>query len=54
MDGEYRKPWKREQAEIVAKAKARIKEYLAAGIPQGFDRFMAKLKDEQAQRDAAV
>ena len=46
MDGEYIKPWKREQAEIVARAKARVKEYIEAGIPQGFDRYVEKLKQD--------
>lgn len=46
MDGEYRKPWKRERAQIVASAKARIKEYIDAGIAQGFQRYMAKLDAE--------
>ena len=46
MDGEYRRAPKRERAQIIADAKARIKSYIEAGIPQGYKAFMAKLDAE--------
>lgn len=48
--GEYRPAPKRERAKIVADAKARIKSYIEAGIPQGYKAFMARLEAELAQR----
>jgi hypothetical protein len=50
MEGEYRKPWKREQAKVVADAKARIKSYIAAGFEQGYKRFFARLEHERVLR----
>ena len=50
MEGEYRKAGKREQAKIVADAKARIKRYIKAGIPQGYKRFMDRLEQERVLR----
>jgi hypothetical protein len=47
MEGEYRKPWKREQAKVVADAKTRIKNYIAAGFEQGYKRFFARLEHER-------
>lgn len=50
MEGEYRKCAKRERTETVAKAKARIKRYIAAGFEQGYKRFFARLKHERVVR----
>jgi hypothetical protein len=50
MEGEYRKPWKRERAKVVADAKARIKSYVAAGFEQGYKRFFARLEHERVLR----
>lgn len=50
MEGEYIRPGKREARETVARAKARIKEYIAAGIPQGYERYMQRLKAELAAK----
>lgn len=53
MEGEYRKAGKREQAEIVSNAKARIKQYISDGIPQGYKRYMDRLQAESAARPSA-
>lgn len=46
MDGEYRKGGKREGPKIAARAKIRIKEYIADGIAPGWERYQAKLSQE--------
>ncbi len=43
MDGEYRKVRKREKVEVVTRAKQRVKEYVAAGVEQGFGHYMERL-----------
>lgn len=53
MDGEYRKAGKRERAQVVAKAKARIKSYITAGIAQGYERFFDRLEYERVLRIVA-
>lgn len=51
MEGEYRKHGKKESAKHVASAKARIKSYIEAGIPQGYKAFMDRLEAEIAARN---
>jgi len=50
MEGEYRKVSKTQKAKVVADAKARIKEYIVAGIEQGYKRFFARLEHERVLR----
>jgi hypothetical protein len=50
MEGECRKASKREQAKVIADAKARIKKYIAVGFAQGYARFFARLEHERVLR----